>query len=149
MILTVSKEPLLKDDYVDIKYRELTSSISQIIDICNYGCQKVIGEMDGKKYPVDINDIYYFEWVDGHSCICTAENVYTSTQTISQFEQILGDKDFVRSSKPMLVNVNKIKWISGMFNMKMLAELINGEKIAISRHYRNNILDKIYGMANM
>lgn len=146
MVLTMSKEQSLNDDYIDIKYRELTSPIKMIIDICNHDSQTIVGEINEKKYPIDVNDILYIEWVDGRSCICTADNVYTTTQTISQLEQYLAGKGFIRASKPMIVNIYKVKWISGMMNMKLTAELTNGEKIAVSRHYRNNILNRIYEM---
>jgi len=146
MLLTVSKEPSLEDDYVDIRYRELTAPISRIMDICNQGNQTLLGEIDEKTYPIDISDVLYIEWVDDHSCICTADKVYTSAQTLAQLERHLDAKGFVRSSKPMLVNIHKIKWISSMLNMRLMAELTNGERIAVSRHYRNQLLQKIYEM---
>lgn len=146
MKLTVKKEPLLEDDYVDIRYRELTTSINQIIEICNQSSQMLLGEMDNKKHPIDISDILYIEWVDGRACICTADNVFTSVQTLSQLEQSLSDKYFVRVSKPMLLNICKVKWVSSMLNMKLMAELTNGERVSISRHYRNDMLNKIYEM---
>ena len=144
MILSINKIPSLDNDYVDVKYRELTSPISQIIEICNQGSQTVVGEKDEKRYPIDVNDILYIEWVDGRSCICTAKDVYTSSQTLAQMEQYLSGKGFIRVSKPMLVNVRKIKWVSSMLNMKLMAELTNGERVTVSRHYRENMLSKIY-----
>ena len=62
MLLTVSKEPSLEDDYVDIRYRELTAPISRIMDICNQGNQTLLGEIDEKTYPIDISDVLCIEW---------------------------------------------------------------------------------------
>ncbi|MCL2818687.1 MAG: LytTR family transcriptional regulator DNA-binding domain-containing protein [Actinomycetia bacterium] len=141
--LTTNKDPLLPDDRVDINYRELTSPIDQIIEICNQGDQILWGEIDKKKYPIDISDILYIEWVDGRTCICTTDNVYTSAYSLTQLEQLLSDKHFVRVSKPMIANIRKIKWLSSVLNMKLVAELVSGERIEVSRHYRGNLLDKI------
>ena len=146
MKLTTHKEPSLDNDYVDIKYRELTNPISQIIEICNQGNQTIIGAINEQKYPIDISDILYIEWVDGNSCICTAENVYTSSQPLASLEQLLCAKGFVRISKPMMVNIRKIKWVSSMLNMKLIAELTNGERVSVSRHYRDDLLKKIFEM---
>lgn len=146
MKLTINKNPSSEDDYVDIQYRELTAPINQIVEICSQSNQIIIGELDNKKYPIDVSDVLFIEWVDGRTCVCTADNVYTSSQTLSQLEQSLSGKYFIRISKPMLVNVRKVKWISSMLNMKLMAELTNGERISVSRHYRNDLLSKIYEM---
>lgn len=146
MKLTSSKNPSLDDDFVDIQYRELTAPIQQIIELCSQSSQTLLGELDEKTYPIDISDILYIEWVDGRSCICTADAVYTSAQSLSQLEQRLRERAFVRVSKPMLVNIHKVKWLSSMLNMKLMAELTNGEKVAVSRHYRNHLLHKIHEM---
>ena len=146
MKMTISKDNTMEDDYVDIRYRELNASITQIVDICNGNNQLLLGEIDGKKYPLDINDIYYFESVDGRTCACAAKDVYNSEQTLAQLEQTLGGYSFVRISKSMLVNIRKVKWVSSMLNMKLAAELINGERVAVSRHYRSNMLNMIYKM---
>jgi len=146
MKLTINKDPSLKDDLIDIQYRELTAPISRIVELCNQGSQTLIGEIDEKTYPIDISDILYLEWVEGRSCICTADKVYTSAQTLSQLEQSLGERGFIRVSKPVLVNVHKVKWLSSMLNMRLLAELINGEKITVSRRYRSHLLHKIHEM---
>lgn len=131
---------------MDIQYRELTTPINQIIEICNQNSQVLLGEIDNKKYLIDVSDILYIEWVDGRVCICTTDNLYTSTQTLSQLEHSLSEKYFIRISKPMLVNIRKVKWISSILNMKLMAELINGERVSISRHYRNDMLNEIYKM---
>jgi DNA-binding LytR/AlgR family response regulator len=146
MKVTISKNPALDDDYVDVKYRELNSAVSRIIEICREGKQTMLVALGEKKYQIDVNDIFYVEWVDGHSCICTKENVYTSPQTLAQLAEQLGDKEFVRISKPMIVNIRKVKWISSVMNMKMMAELTNGERVVISRHYREDMLKLIFAI---
>ena len=146
MKLVLNKDPFLDEDTVNIRYKELTAPITQIIEICNQSSPILIGEADEKKYPIDICNILYIESVDGRTCICTTDNVYASNETLSQLEQTLHDKYFVRISKPMLVNVRKVRWISSTINMKLTAELINGERVSISRHYRYNMLNKIYEM---
>ncbi len=144
MKLHTQKDPSLDDDYMDLKYRQLTPAIDQILELCKGGVNVLLGKQEDKTYNIDINDIFYVEWVDNHSCICTAKEVYTSPQTLLQLEQLLSQKGFVRISKPMLVNVYRVKWISSGLNMKLVAELMNGERVGISRHYRDDLLDAIY-----
>ena len=146
MILKINKDPFLDDDYLDLQYRQLTPTIEQVISICKEGTQAVMGEQEGKQFSIDVNEIFYIEWVDKRSCICTASEVYTTPLTLSQLEQQLEQKGFVRISKPILVNVYKVKWVSSGLNMKLAAQLVNGENVGISRHYRDGLLNAIYSL---
>lgn len=144
LVLNVQKDQSLDDDYMDLRYRQLTPTIDQILTLCKGGAQMLVGEREGRKYNIDVNDVYYIEWVDNHSCICTSKDVYTTAQTLTQLQQQLDSMGFIRISKPMLVNVYKVKWISSGLNMKLMAELLNGERVAINRHYRGDLLNAIY-----
>lgn len=146
MKVTINKNPALDDDYINVKYRELNSAVSRIIEICKEGKQTMLVAWEDRKYQIDVNDIFYIEWVDGHSCICTEENVYTSPQTLAQIAEQLNSKEFIRISKPMVVNIRKVKWISSVMNMKLMAKLTNGERVVISRHYREDMLKAIFAM---
>lgn len=143
MIFNIKKDPSLKDDCLDLQYRQLTPVIEQIMAICRNGTQILFGDHKGKQYNIDVNDVFYIEWVDNHACICTAKEVYTIQETLTQLEEMLDKDCFIRVSKPMLVNVYKVNWVSSGLNMKLTAELINGERIEISRHYRDDLLNAI------
>ena len=146
MIIRMNKESSLDDDCIDVHYRQLTPVIEQILSICKDGNQILRAEQEGKTFNIDVHDVHYMEWVDNRSCICTSNEVFSTPQTLAQLEQLLDPKTFIRISKPMIVNVYKVKWVSSGLNMKLSAELINGERIEISRHYRDQLLDAIYGM---
>ena len=50
---------------------------------------------------------------------------------------------FIRASKNMILNINKINSISHTFSGKMTATLINGEKAEISRNYVQLLKEKL------
>lgn len=50
-------------------------------------------------------------------------------------EEILSDKDFVRISKSLIVNINKIRSLKPELNRTILVTLCNGELLYISRKY--------------
>lgn len=143
MILNVEKIPSLNDDFVHIKYRELTPTIKSVITLCKGESGWLPCYDNGCVHNIDINDIYYIEWVDNKCCICTKDNVYTSSMSLSKIENSLSEYSFVRISKAVIVNVYKVRWISSGLNMKLIAELTNGEKVVINRHYRPNLLSAI------
>ena len=62
-------------------------------------------------------------------------NRFRLRQRLYELEEMLKAKHFLRISKPMLVNLMKIKSIQPAFNGRFTAVLSSGEKIIISRSY--------------
>lgn len=147
MKLTARKNTQLDDDYIDVQYRELTPTINKIFEICNESESVLLCEKDEAVYRVDVNDILYLEWVDNKSCIYTKDEVFTISSSLSQLEESLNDRHFIRISKMAIVNIYKIKSVSNGLNFRLNAEMINGERIVITRHYRGALLEAINDLA--
>jgi len=145
--LTARKNTQLDDDYIDVQYRELTPTINKIFEICNESESVLLCEKDEAVYRVDVNDILYLEWVDNKSCIYTKDEVFTISSSLSQLEESLNDRHFIRISKMAIVNIYKIKSVSNGLNFRLNAEMINGERIVITRHYRGALLEAINDLA--
>ena len=148
MKLTARKNKELDDDYIDIRYRELTPTIHKIFELCNNSEAVLLCEKDNATCKVDINDILYIEWVDNKSCIYTKDEIFTISSSLSQLEDSLNNRHFIRISKMALVNIYKIKSVANSLNFRLNAEMVNGEKIIISRHYRGALLEAIHKLAN-
>ena len=148
MKLTARKNPKLDNDYIDIQYRELTPVINKIFELCNESGSVLLCEKDEATHQVDVNDILYIEWVDNRSCIYTRDDVYTITSSLTQLEDSLNNKHFIRISKMALVNIYKIRSVSNGLNFRLNTEMMNGEKITINRHYRSTLLTAINNLAN-
>jgi len=147
MILTAQKDISLDNDYVDVKYRELTPTIHRIFQVCDDTVSVLLCEKDNAKYKVDVNDVLYIEAVDRKSCVYTSDEVYIMQTPLNQLEEILAEQYFVRISKMALANIFKITSISDGLHYRLTAEMVNGEKVVISRHYRNTLLDSIQKLA--
>ena len=147
MKLTARKDITLDDDYVDVRYRELTPAIHQIFQLCEDTSSVLLCEKDGSTHKVDTNDVFYIEWVDRKSCVYTKGEVFTMPTSLSQLEDALARKHFIRISRMALLNVYKVKSISNGLNFRLTAEMANGEKIIINRSYRRALLEAIQEMA--
>jgi len=147
MKLSVQKDKSLDNDYVDVKYRELTPVINKILQLCNKSSSVLLCEKDSTTYRVDVNDVLYIEWVDSKSCIYTKDDVYIMPDSLSRLEEVLNNQNFIRISKMALVNIFKIKSVSNRLHYRLTANMVNGEKVNISRHYRRALLDAIQGLA--
>ena len=58
--------------------------------------------------------------------------------TLVQLEQLLNDINFFRSSKSMIINIDKVDSLSSLPSNRIDARLVNGEHIIISRTYASD-----------
>ena len=147
MKFTAQKDATLDDDYVDVKYRELTPTIHQIFQICGDGAPILLCVKDEEIHKVDMGDILYIEWVDDKSCIYTKDDIFTIGTSLARLEEILPSQYFFRISRIVIINIYKIKSLSNGFNFRLIAEMINEEKVMINRHYRNGLMQKVNSLA--
>lgn len=92
-------------------------------------------QKDGKQFRINLSEVLYFESVDNHTFLYTLEDVMEIKQRLYELEEILSDKDFVRISKSLIVNINKIRSLKPELNRTILVTLCNGELLYISRKY--------------
>lgn len=96
---------------------------------------KLYAQKDGIKVLVILSEVLYFESVDNHTFLYTQEDVLEIKYRLYELEEILSNKDFVRISKSLIVNINKIHSLKPELNRTILATLCNGELLSISRKY--------------
>jgi len=145
--LTAQKDTTLDNDYVHVQYRELTPEIHKIFQICEDSGSILQCEKDKVIYKIDLNDILYIEWVDSKSCVYTKDGIYSTPHSLTQLEEILFGRHFIRISKMALVNLFKVESIANSLYFRLIAKMINGEKVVVTRHYRSALLSAIHELA--
>lgn len=93
------------------------------------------GYRDGEIHKLSFDDIYYFEVVDSKSFFYCREEVFESRLKLYEFEELCRGTGFFRASKSMIVNSDKIDYVSPSFSGRFEAALENGEKVTVSRQY--------------
>lgn len=86
--------------------------------------------------------IYYIESLQEIQYIHTEKEVYTTKQRLYSLERELPE-GFVRISKSVILNMEKVKEYRPVMGGMMMAELANGEKTYISRKYLKELREKI------
>ena len=94
---------------------------------------------EDRHYFISPMDVLYFESVDNHTFLYTDTQVLEIRKRLYELEESLSEKDFVRTSKSQLVNINKIKLLKPELNRSITAEMVNGEVLSISRRYTKQI----------
>lgn len=119
---------LIRCHTVSEEVREIESFVKS-----RQGC--LPGVSEAKRYEIAVADICYIESVDGKTFLYTRDGIYETAYRVYELEEMLKTKHFLRISKPMLVNLMKIRSIQPAFNGRFTAVLNSGEKIIISRNY--------------
>ena len=143
MKLKIVENSNLDEDIVIIECKKITDDVKSICEyIENYGLN-IIGKLDGSKYFLSLNDIFYFEAVDNHVFAYTKDLVYEITYKINELNELLSKSSFMQISRTIILNIDKIKKVSTLINGRILAVLENGEKQIITRAYAYNFRQKL------
>ena len=90
-----------------------------------------------------MKDIYYFESVDGKIFFYTEKETYEAAARLYKIEESLQNSKFARISKTAIANLSKMRSIKPAENSRLMATLLNGEKILVSRQYVSEIKQKL------
>lgn len=94
-----------------------------------------------EKASVRVEDIFYFETVDGMVFAYTVDSVYEIKGRLYQVEEKVKRRNICRASKTMLVNAEHITSVRTALNGRLYARMENGEEILITRRYAKEIED--------
>ena len=121
-----------------IRAAEKTADILNAVDLLENGSGGITVTRDRSTYFCKLTQIYYIESVDKHTYVYTREDCYESRDRLYELEMKLGTY-YVRISKSMIVNLRKIRNVSAEPGGRMVAVLLNDERVVISRSYVKEI----------
>lgn len=125
-----------------IRTQALTDSVKSAAEILESDSRMIPVLEEGSTVMCRTGRIYYAESVDKRTFVYTKDRCYESRARLYELEEQLGS-GFFRCAKAMIVNIRKIRSVRGEINGRMQAELLNGEKIMISRGYVKDLKDKL------
>ena len=121
-----------------IRATEKSTDILNAIDLLENGSGGITVTRDRATWFCKLTQIYYIESVDKHTYVYTKGDCYESRDRLYEMEEKLGTY-FVRISKSMIVNLRKIRNVSAEPGGRMVAVLLNEERVIISRSYVREI----------
>ena len=101
------------------------------------------GIKDGSNYFISLEDIFYFESIDEKTFLYCRKEVYECGMRLCELETQLAQTNFVRISKSCVLNLMKLECVRALLNGKLEAQLVNGEKLIINRHYVQSVKNKL------
>ena len=131
-----------EEEGVTLEYIRLTKDFEEIKEYVQHKGDTLIGYKQTKeKASVRVEDILYFETVDGRVFAYTVGCVYEIKGRLYQVEEKVNKRNICRASKTMLVNVEHIISVRTALNGRLYAKMENGEEILITRRYAKEVED--------
>ena len=137
-----------EDERAIIKAAEVTEEIRSAMDLLENNCRSIsVSELSdersaGETIMLGTDKIYYTESIDKKTFVYTKEKCYGSKLRLYELEETLSS-NFFRCSKSLIVNIRKIRSVKSELNGRMIAELLNGEQLVISRSYVKDLKRKL------
>lgn len=131
-----------EEEGVTLEYVRLTKDFEEIREYVRHKGDNLTGYKQTKeKASVRIEDVLYFETVDGRVFAYTVDCVYEIKGRLYQVEEKVKRRNICRASKTMLVNLDHIISVRTALNGRLYARMENGEEILITRRYAKDIED--------
>lgn len=73
--------------------------------------------------------------------IYSTEGVYTTTETLTRFQNRINSRNFIQVSRHAVINIDHLESLSDSFSGNMTAKLTNQIKTDVSRRYVKSLMD--------
>lgn len=143
MKLIIEETPDCEETEVRIRCGLITPELRELISLIRLHTFSVEVRRDGETFYLRLEDILYFEAVDGRTFAYTDEGVYELSLKLYQLEDELAKTSFLRVSRTAVLNLAKLKSVKGLINGRMLGTLENGEQIVINRSHVDALKKKL------
>ena len=132
-------------EYIEIGCHRVNERVNEIVRFIKLRQGSIEVTREEKIYQIPVQDILYIESIDDRSFIYLRKDCYESRRRLYEFEQILPADCFARISKSAIVNLMKVRSIRPALNGRFMCQLVNDEKIIISRKYVPEINERLKG----
>lgn len=105
--------------------------------------QFVSGWLNERNKHVNINEILYFESVDGKTFFYTETMVCETKKKLYVIESMYADAGFIRISKSTIISLSKVDEIIPELGRRVKIRLISGESLIVSRLYVPNLRKRL------
>ena len=145
MRVDIKKDSTAQSVYVEIHCREITPEVGKLERyVCRFGTS-LSGIENGEHFSIPIENILYIESVEKKTFIYTENQTLLSEKRLYELEELLDKRDFFRCSKSVILHLNKVERLKPEITRNILATLVNGERVVVSRRYAPE-LKKLLGI---
>ena len=139
MRLILRERQDLEHPEVIIEYRELTDGVKRVSAFVRSVDQSISCKREDEEFSIPLSDVFYIESVDKKTFVYGETEVYQTGLRLAELEKMLSHAGFVRVSKSVILNIEKLRGVKNLANSRLEAFLSNNERICVSRKYLKEI----------
>lgn len=128
---------------VVLRCKALDQEMLAVLALLRERTAKLTAYRAGEVHILQPGDLYYAEAVDGKTFIYTADMVLEIGQSLTALQDEHGEVGLIRIGKSQLVNLCHVAKLRSLHNSRIEITLKNGEKLIASRHYIQNLKEKL------
>ncbi|MBO4389588.1 MAG: LytTR family transcriptional regulator [Lachnospiraceae bacterium] len=132
-----------ENEYIEIGCHKVDPTVEELVRFIKSRRGNIEAYREEKQYRIPLVDIFYVESVDDRTFIYLEHDCYEAKKRLYEFEELLSERQFVRISKSVIVNLMKVEAIKPALNGRFLCLLENKEKVIISRKYVPEVKEKL------
>ena len=111
----------------------IDEKLQKLIDQIRLYSFSIVCKKGKEIYQISLKD--YIESVEEKTFVYLEKEVYESNLKLYELEEQLKNPSYIRVSKSIILNIEKLQSVKPLINGKLEANLKNNEKILINRHY--------------
>ncbi len=131
------------EEAVSVVYDEPSPEMEKVICFLKGRDTVLQGKKGDETVRVRTNDILYIESVDDKTFVYTDTDVVRVGYSLASLTDILDDVSFLRCSKSMILNIDRIEKLKSLPSNRIDATMRGGEHILISRTYAADLRNRI------
>lgn len=135
MKLTISQDTAQTEVEITIKCGLIDEKLQRLIDQIRLCTFSITAKKEGAAHVIPMEEVYYCEALEERTFLYCEKDVYECGQRLYELETQLADTSFIRVSKSVILNIDHLACVRPMAGLRLEAQLENGEKLAINRHY--------------
>lgn len=136
------REPSLKEDYVEVHYREENDAV-EVIRNFFFSFESIMGKRDGCTQKLHPGSIYYLEVVDRKLFAYQEKEVWQIDGSLRYFLDCYEESGFVQIGKSMAVNLYRVNRVKADLNMRLRLLMDNGEVLVLNRSYKKAFMEAL------
>ena len=128
-----------------VRFDTMDDEVRAVLELLSLRDQRLVVSDRGTLRLIDPPEVLYCESVDDRTFVYTAAGVYGVGQTLTAIADAFSRLGFFRCSRSMVVNLTAMETLKSGANGRIIATLVNGERIVVSRRYAGALRDRLKG----
>ncbi len=141
--IIIKQDDSAAETEITVVCRRIDAQIEEILATISLIDNTVTGRRGDETCFIPLKEILYFESVENKVFFYTDGETYEMSAKLYQLEEKLQNSKFARISKSTIANLNKFRSIKQEKNSRLIATLVNGERLMVSRQYIGEIKSKL------